>query len=142
MKLINKDQEDAMLTSFRSNFLKNNTTQEKRYRIIKYFGSLTKMPNINDEYMETEIRAFLDDALSNGHDEAKNWLCAQSIKDSGWNISKWSIDNLRGLYILLNENPETKKEKLTLAVAKILNKLKSNAKTDSAASPEKAMADD
>ena len=128
-KLIDKNQQKSIRTTLTSRFFKNNTTQEQRYRLIRYFGSLIKMPSINDENTEMEVTALLEDAISKGHDEERKWLLKQPIDNSGWNLSKWTKENLAGLYDLLNAHPDTKNEKLTLRAAKILK----NNTTDDAA---------
>lgn len=131
--LIDGNQKNGMRISLMSTFFKSNTTIEKRYRIIRYFGSIISMPNINDSELEMEAIAFLDDSINNGYQDEKEWLLMQPLDRTGWNISEWSLDNLKALSSVLNDDPETKNDKLTKAVAERLNEYEDNDKTDSAA---------
>lgn len=131
--LIDGNQKNGIRISLTSTFFKSDTTLKKRYRIIKYFGSIISMPNINDSGLEIEAIALLDDALNNGYQNERNWLLKQPLDGTGWNISEWSFDGLTALYSVLNDDPDTKNAKLTKAVADRVNEHKDNDKADSAA---------
>lgn len=131
--LIDGNQKNGIRISLTSTFFKSDTTLEKRYRIIRYFGSIISMPNINDSGLEIEAIALLDDAINNGYQDERNWLLTQPLDGTGWNISEWSLDGLTALYSVLNDDPDTKNDKLTKAVADRVNELKGDDKADSAA---------
>ncbi|WP_274883832.1 P-loop NTPase fold protein [Vibrio harveyi] len=131
--LIDGKQRNGMRISLMSAFFKTNTSLEKRYRIIRYFGSIISIPTINDSVLEMEAIALLDDSVNNGHIDERNWLLAQPLGGTGWNISEWSLDGLTALYNVLSDDTDTAKENLTKAVADRVNELKDNDKTDSAA---------
>lgn len=131
--LIDGNQRNGMRISLTSTFFKSDTALEKRYRIIRYFGSLINMPTINDSALEIEVTALLDDSINNGHKDERDWLLEQPVDGAGWNITKWSLDGLNALYDVLNDHPDIKKGKLTAAVANRVNELKDNDKADSAA---------
>ncbi|TOE68973.1 hypothetical protein CGJ37_23740, partial [Vibrio parahaemolyticus] len=83
--------------------------------------------------LEIEAIALLDDAINNGYQDERNWLLTQPLDGTGWNISEWSLDGLAALYSVLNDDPDTKNDKLTKAVADRVNELKGDDKADSAA---------
>ncbi|HIF9148501.1 TPA: P-loop NTPase fold protein [Photobacterium damselae] len=129
--LIEGQQKNGIRISLTSTFFKSNTTLEKRYRIIRYFGSIISMPDINDSGLEVEVIALLEDAINKGYEDERNWLLTQPLNGSGWNISEWSLDGLTALYNVVNDDSYTKNETLTQAVADRLNEYKD--KADSAA---------
>ena len=129
--LLDEGQRNGIRISLQSAFFKTDTTLERRYRTIRYFGSLINMPTINDSSLEIEAIALLDDSMSNGKNEEKEWLLSQPVDNSGWNITEWSIDNLKSLYSLLNDDPDAKQKSFAKAVADRLDLLVEN---DNAAS--------
>ncbi|PSW75120.1 hypothetical protein C9J41_00270 [Photobacterium sp. GB-50] len=131
--LIDENQRNGIRISLISAFFKTNTSLDNRYRIIRYFGELISIPTINDSGLEMEAIALLDDAINKEHQDEKEWLLRQPLDGTGWNISEWSLDNLKALYSVLNDDPETKNDKLTKAVTERLNEHEDNNKTDSAA---------
>lgn len=131
--LIDGNQKNGIRISLTSAFFKTDTSLEKRYRIIRYFGSIISMPTINDSGLELEVIALLDHSMSNGYDDERSWLLAQPQNDTGWNVSEWSLDGLKALHNVLNDDPNTKNENLTHAVAKRLKELTDSDKADSAA---------
>lgn len=131
--LIDGKQKNGIRISLTSAFFKTDTSLEKRYRIIRYFGSIISMPTINDGDLELEVIALLDDSMSNGYDDERNWLLAQPLQDTGWNVSEWSLDGLKALHNVLDDDPNTKNERLTHAVAERVKKLTNSDKADSVA---------
>ncbi|HHF3010122.1 TPA: P-loop NTPase fold protein [Vibrio diabolicus] len=120
--LIDGKQRNGIRISLMSAFFKTTTSLAKRYRIIRYFGSIISMPTINDSVLEMEAIALLDDSINNDHNDERNWLLEQTLDENGWNISQWSLDGLIALNNVLSDAPDIAKEKLTKAVADRVNK--------------------
>ncbi|NOH32860.1 P-loop NTPase fold protein [Vibrio chagasii] len=132
-KLIDGNQRNGIRISLMSTFFKTSTALETRYRIIRYFGTLINMPKINESSIEIEAIALLDDSISNKNNAERDWLLAQPIDESGWNISEWSIGNLKALYNLLNDDDETRNTKLITLVEKTIDKAVGSNRTNNVA---------
>ncbi|AWX99372.1 hypothetical protein A8139_04660 [Marinomonas primoryensis] len=121
-KLVDKRKINGMNTSLKASLLKSDTSLERRYRTIKYFGSRINMPNINTVNLQMEVINLIDNAISQENETVKRWLLDQST----WNISKWSEENLNGLSVILESASDLKEEKLTTDVRMRLEELSVN----------------
>ncbi|PAU35435.1 hypothetical protein CKF94_25275 [Vibrio coralliilyticus] len=121
LNLIDSSQRNGIRISMSAAFFKPETSVEKRNRIIRYFGSLLKMPKIKSETVEVEAITLLEHAIDNEINEVRNWLLDQPL--DSWNISTWSKDNLSGLRDVLISTPETQDDKLTESIEARLTEL-------------------
>lgn len=125
-KLIDEEKIDNLRRNLISTFFKSNTTHEKRYRIILYFGSLITIPTINDKSIENEAIELLEYLIENEHNDEIIWLLSQPVNSEGWNITKWSTDGLKALNNIARDNELFKNEKLATIVTTRLNELQEN----------------
>ncbi|GAA0237905.1 P-loop NTPase fold protein [Marinomonas primoryensis] len=121
VRLISGYKKHGIRATLTANFFKNNTDLEQRNRVIKYFGSFIDMPKIESDVVEMEVISLLDNAMNQNYQEVKSWL----LKQTGWNISEWSADNLGGLSGVFESFPELQEEELTKEVLKRLEELRS-----------------